>query len=356
MDLVDLASDTATQPTPTMKRAMIDAALGDEQKGEDPTTTALEHRVATLLGHERALLLPSATMANQIALALHAGAGDDVIAHRTSHVVHYEGGGTAMTSRAQVYALDTPRGVFRADDLLAAIRADDPHHPRTRAVVVENTSNVGGGTVWPVDVFDGVVDAARAHGLAVHVDGARLWNAAVALGLPVARLARGTTTVQVCFSKGLGCPMGAVLALPSSLWPRARRLKQAMGGALRQSGLLAGAMLYALDHHVDRLADDHRRARILAAAFAALGGVDVEPVETNLVFFRVLGRDAGAVQAAMLARGVRVGAVSSTVAPGPVRLRACLHLDVDDHGVARAVEALERALADVPLPPAATAG
>ena len=347
MHLVDLVSDTATLPVRAMKQAMVDAPLGDEQKGEDPTTRALEERVAALLGCERSLLLPSATMANQIALALHAAAGDEAIAHRTSHVVHYEGGGTAMTSRAQVYALDTPRGIFGADDVLAAIRADDPHHPRTRAIVVENTSNGGGGAVWPVDVFDGVVDVARAHGLAVHVDGARLWNAAVASGKPPARLVRGATTVQVCFSKGLGCPMGAVLALPSSLWPRARRLKQALGGALRQSGMLAGGMLYALDHHVDRLADDHTRARTLAAGFAAIDGVDVEPVETNLVFFRVPGRDPAAVQAALLARGVRVGAVSKTVSPGPVRLRACLHLDVDDEGVARAVDALRAALVEV---------
>ena len=353
MDLVDLVSDTATLPTPAMKQAMVDALLGDEQKGEDPTTRALEERVAALLGCERALLLPSATMANQIALALHAGAGDEVIAHRTSHVVHYEGGGTAMTSRAQVFALDTPRGIFNGTDVVAAVRADDPHHPRTRAIVVENTSNGGGGAVWPVGVFDGVVDAARDHGLAVHVDGARLWNAAVAAGLPAARLVRGATTVQVCFSKGLGCPMGAVLALPSSLWPRARRLKQAMGGALRQSGMLAGAMLYALDHHVDRLAVDHRRARTLGEGLAAIDGVDVEPVETNLVFFRVPGRDPSAVQAALLSRGVRVGAVSKTVSPGPVRLRACLHLDVDDAGVERAVAGVRAALADVA--PSATA-
>ncbi|MBM4281126.1 MAG: aminotransferase class I/II-fold pyridoxal phosphate-dependent enzyme [Deltaproteobacteria bacterium] len=349
MRLIDLVSDTVTLPTKAMKQAMVDAALGDEQRGEDPTTAHLEERVAALLGAERALLLPSATMGNQIALALHAGAGDEVVAHRTSHVVHYEGGGAATTARAQVYGVDGPRGIFTADDIVAAVRDDDPHHPRTRAVVVENTSNAGGGAVWPVATFDAVVAAAAARGLAVHVDGARLWNAHVASGLPLARVVRGATTVQVCFSKGLGCPMGAVLALPSSLWPRARRLKQALGGALRQSGLLAGAMLHALDHHVERLADDHRRARALAAGFAAVDGVDVEPVETNLVFFRVPGRDAGAVQAALQARGVRVGVVGRTVSSGPARLRACLHLDIEDDDVARATAALAAAVVATPV-------
>jgi threonine aldolase len=346
MPLIDLVSDTATLPTRAMKRAMVDAALGDEQKSEDPTTTALEARVAALLGQERALLLPSATMANQIALALHAGAGDEVITHRSAHVIHYEGGGTAMTSRAQVVGLDTSRGIFDADDVTQALRVDDPHHPRTRCIVVENTSNGGGGTVWPLATWDGVVDVAHRHGLAVHVDGARLWHAGIALGAPLHRVARGATSVQVCFSKGLGCPMGAVLALSSSLWPRARRLKQAMGGAMRQSGMLAGAMLHALDHHVTRLADDHRRAAALAAGLAAIEGVTVEPTETNLVFFTTEA-SAPQVQERLLARGVRVGAVSRTVSPGPARLRACVHLDIDDDAIAATTNALAEVMREL---------
>lgn len=347
--LVDLGSDTATRPTAAMKRAMSEALLGDEQKGEDPTTTALEERTAALLGFERALFVPSATLANQIALALHAGAGDEIIAHKTAHVVHYEGGGTTMTSRAQLYGLDTPRGIFSAGDVEAAIRADDPHHPRTACVVVENTSNVGGGAVWPLQTLDGVYDLCRERGIAVHVDGARLWNAATALNVPLRRLTRpsadrGATTVQVCFSKGLGCPFGAVLALPASSWPRARRLKQSLGGALRQSGVVTGALLHALDHHLERLVDDHRRATMLATGLAAIPGVAVEPVESNLVFFST-NQPVAAVVAACAARGVRIGSVARTVSPGRERLRACLHLDVDDAGVAAAIAAVRAALA-----------
>lgn len=335
--LVDLVSDTATRPTEAMKRAMMAAPLGDEQKGEDPTVRALEERMAALLGCERAMFVPSATMGNQIALALHAQAGDEVICHRTAHVLNHEGAGAAMTARAQLHPLDTPRGIFTADDVRRVTRADDPHYPRTRCVVVENTSNGGGGSVWPLATYDAVAEHCRAAGLSLHLDGARLFHASVALAVPVGRLARGADTVQVCFSKGLGCAFGAVLALPASLWPRARRLKQALGGCLRQAGIAAGGMLYALDHHVERLADDHRRARALADGLGGVAGLEVEAVETNLVFFRTRIKAPRDLVAAALADGVRVAAA------GPDRLRACLHLDVDDAGVERALRALARA-------------
>ncbi len=334
---VDLVSDTATRPTEAMKRAMMSAPLGDEQKGEDPTVRALEERMTALLGAERAMFVPSATMGNQIALALHAQAGDEIVCHRTAHVLNHEGAGAAMTARAQLCPLDTPRGIFSVDDVRRVTRADDPHFPRTRCVVVENTSNGGGGSVWPLATFDAVAAHCQAAGLALHVDGARLFHASVALGVPLALLARGATTVQVCFSKGLGCAFGAVLGLPASLWPRARRLKQALGGCLRQAGIAAGGMLYALDHHVERLADDHRRARALADGLAAIPGIAVEPVETNLVFFTSARKLPREIVERALADGVRVAAA------GPARLRACLHLDVDDAGVERAVRAVERA-------------
>lgn len=334
--LVDLVSDTATRPSEAMKRAMFDAPLGDEQKGEDPTTNKLEARVAQLLGHEAALFVPSATAANQIALALHCQAGDEVVCHRTAHVYNHECGGTAITARAQIQALDTPRGLFGADDVKRVLRIDDPHYPRTRVVVVENTSNGGGGTVWPKARFDEVADFCAAHDLALHLDGARLMNASVAAGLPPSTWAARATTVQVCFSKGMGCPFGAVLAMPASLRHRARRLKQALGAALRQSGVIAAAMLYALDENVAKLADDHRRARALADGLAALDGIEVEPVETNLVFFRV--RDAAAFTARLQTHGVRMGVA------GADRVRACLHLDVDDDGVERALQAARAAL------------
>ena len=197
---VDLVSDTATRPTEAMKRAMMAAPLGDEQKGEDPTVRALEERMAALLGCERALFVVSATMGKQIALALHAGAGDEFICHRTAHVLNHEGAGAAMTARAQLHPLDTPRGIFSAEDVRRATRADDPHYPRTRGGVVENSSNGGGGSVWPLEVYDAVAAQCRASGLALHLDGARLFNASVASGQPVTRLARGADTVQVCFS------------------------------------------------------------------------------------------------------------------------------------------------------------
>ena len=335
--LVDLVSDTATRPTEAMKRAMMSAPVGDEQKGEDPTVRALEERMAALLGTERAMFVVSATMGNQLALALHAQAGDEIVCHRTAHVLNHECGGAAMTARAQLFPLDTPRGIFTADDVRRVMRTDDPHYPRTRCVVVENTSNGGGGSVWPLATFDGVAEHCRANGLALHLDGARLFHASVALGLPVTRLSQGADTVQVGFSKGLGCAFGAVLGLRSSQWPRARRLKQAMGGCLRQAGIVAGGMLYALDHHVERLADDHRRARQLAFGLGAVPGLEVEPVETNLVYFRATRKRPSEIVDGALAAGVRVAAA------GADRLRACLHLDIDDAGVERAVRAVEQA-------------
>ena len=338
--MIDLVSDTATRPSEAMKRAMIEAPLGDEQKGEDPTVRALEERMAALLGQERALFLVSATMGNQIALALHAGAGDEVVCHRTAHVLNHESGGTSMTSRAQLHPLDTPRGIFTVDDVKRVTRTDDPHYPRTRAVVVENTSNGGGGSVWPQDVYDAVAGHCHEREIAVHLDGARLFHASVALGIAPARVARGATTVQVCFSKGLGCPFGAVLAMPAALWPRARRLKQALGGCLRQAGVAAGAMLYALDHNVARLADDHRRARALGDGLRAVDALEVEPVETNLVYFRVRRGSPTALVERMLAQhGVRMAVA------GADRIRACLHLDIDDAGVARAIAAARAAAA-----------
>jgi threonine aldolase len=337
MILVDLISDTATRPSAAMKQAMIDAPLGDEQKGEDPTVRRLEDKMAELLGFERALFVVSATMANQIALAIHAQAGDEIVCHRTAHVVNHESGGTTMTSRGQLHPLDTPRGIFTAEDVARVTRIDDPHYPITRCVVVENTSNGGGGSVWPATTFDALVTHCAHRNIAVHVDGARLFNAHVASGRSLRDIVRGAQTVQVCFSKGLGCGFGAVLALSNAQWPRARRLKQALGGCLRQGGLAAGAMLYALEHNVQKLADDHRRARALAEAIGATAGMEVEPVETNLVFFRTKKHTSHALAERLLAHGVRVGVA------GPDRVRACLHMDVDDAGL----ETAKRAFAAV---------
>lgn len=338
--LIDLVSDTATRPTPGMWRAMQGAPLGDEQKREDPTTRDFEARVAALLGQERALFLPSATLANQIALCLHAEAGDEVLCHESAHVLHYEGGAASILSRAHLRALSGARGFFGGDDVRAAIRADDPHFPRSRAVVVENTSNGGGGGVWPDGHFDSVVEACAEHGLALHIDGARLMNAAVARKVEPSFWGARAKTVQMCFSKGLGCPFGSVLAMPDALLGRAWRWKQALGGALRQSGVITSAMAYALDHHVEGLAEDHRRAAWLAAALATHEGVALEAVETNLVFFSLgEGRPSpGAFCEALRAHGVRMG----TTRDG--RVRACTHRDIDDGGIEQAIRACHAVL------------
>lgn len=339
--LVDLVSDTATRPTAEMLAAMARAPLGDEQKGEDPTVNALQERAARLLGQESALFLPSATMANQIALALHCEAGDEVLCHRSAHVYNHETGATAIFARAQIQALDGPHGLFTGSDIEKRVRADDPHLPRSRVVVVENTSNGGGGTVWPDAYFDSVVESCAAHDLRLHIDGARLMNASIARDVPPSHWGARAHTVQMCFSKALGCPFGAVLALPKSQWMAARRKKQAMGGALRQAGVIAGAMLHALDHHVERIRDDHVRAQKLAHGLAALDGLAVENCETNLVFFEVEREDldAAAFCKGLLPHGVRMG----TSIDG--RVRACLHLDVDDEGLERAIDAAREVLA-----------
>ncbi len=337
-ELVDLFSDTATQPTPGMREAMLSAPLGDEQRGTDPTVRKLEERIASILGKERAVLLPSATMANQIGVALHCAPGDEVLCHRTAHVINSEGGGLAANAGIQVMALGGERGIFDAQTLLAALRFDDPHQPRSLAVVVENTSNGGGGSVWPDATFFGVSRVCEERGLALHIDGARLFNAAVARGVAPDHWGRHAQSVQVCFSKGLGCPFGAVLAVDADREVHVRRIKQRMGGALRQAGIVAGAMLYALDHNVERLQDDHRRAARLAAALGELPGIELVPAETNIVYFRYTRGKATELAEKLRQRGVIVSHMP------PDRLRACTHLGISDQAIERAISAFSEIL------------
>jgi threonine aldolase len=337
--IVDLYSDTATRPTPGMLQAMTQAKLGDEQRGSDPTVKELERRMAELLGKECAVLVPTATMANQIALVLHTRGGDEIVCHRNAHVFNNEGGGVSANTHAQILPLEGERGIFDAEAVRAAIRPDDPHQPVTRLVVVENTSNGGGGSIWPDEAFFGVVNVCKDKGLALHLDGARLFNAAVARGVSPAHWARHASSVQVCFSKGLGCPLGAVLAVDAKQEASVRRIKQRFGGALRQAGVVAGAMLYALEQHVQRLADDHRRARALAEGLAAFPGLRLDPVETNLVYFRYPGGKMEELQARLKAQGVLVSRV------GADRARACTHLDVSDDDIRTALAAFAKALA-----------
>jgi len=323
---VNLYSDTQTRPTEGMRRAMAVAEVGDEQRGLDPTVTRLQERVADLLGHERGLFLPSGTMCNAIAFRLHVRpGGDEVILDRTSHPIVAEAGGPAFLSGAMLAEVDGDGGRFTAAQVEAAIRQPDRYLPRTRLVSVEQTTNLAGGRVWPLEQLDAVLATARAHGLRAHLDGARLLNAVVASGVKASRYASGFDSAWLDFSKGLGAPVGAVLCGSGELIEEAWRYKQMWGGALRQGGVLAAACLYALDHHVERLAEDHENAKLLAE------GLGVEEPETNIVIAEL--PDAGERKARLVEQGVE----TSVIAPG--RLRFVTHLDVDRAGVEHAVRA-----------------
>jgi threonine aldolase len=339
-ETVNLFSDTQTRPGAEMRRAMAEAEVGDEQRGLDPTVNALQERVATLLGHEAGLFLPSGTMCNLIAIRLHVRpGGDEVYAHRDSHPVIDEAAGAAAIAGASIRALDGGFGMFDAAALEAALRdPSDRQQPRSRLVMVEQPTNMGGGRVWPLGRIEEVLGVARRNSLRAHLDGARLLNAAVASGVAAADYAAGFDTAWIDFSKGLGAPVGACLVGPAETIAEAWRYKQMLGGAMRQAGVLAAAALWALDHNVERLAEDHANARALAEGLAAIDGVSLDPatVETNIVVFDVAEPEA--LVAALAARGIEMIVYGSHV-------RAVTHLDVDRAGVERAVEAVAAALA-----------
>lgn len=338
--MIDLYSDTMTKPTPEMRQCMAAAEVGDEQKGEDPTVNRLQDMVAELLGKEAAVYLPSGTMCNEISFAVWGHTGDEMILHRDSHPVHFEVGGPAFLARLMLYPLDGPRGTFMAGQVEDAIRPDSPHYPRSRIVEVENTHNMGGGSIWPLAQLQAVCAMAHRYGLVTHMDGARLLNAVVATGIPAATYAEPFDSVWIDLSKGLGCPVGAVLAGSRDFIKDARRLKHLFGGAMRQAGIIAAAGVYALQHHVARLADDHVHAKMLAQVLAALPTVNLNPVdvETNIVIFDVVAADRSAneIAEALEKEGVRVSVVGRT------RLRAVTHLDISRQDVERAIEVFRR--------------
>jgi threonine aldolase len=338
---VNLSSDTQSRPSAAMKQAMMAAEVGDEQAGSDPTIWALCDRVAALLGKEAAVFLPSGTMCNQIALAVHCRPGDEVLAHASAHVQGSEAGGPGAVAGVMVTGLPGARGMFTAATLEAAIRPVGRYSPPQRLVVVEQTSNRGGGSCWPMAQLDEVAGCAHAHGLATHMDGARLLNAAVALGVPATEQASGFDSVWVDFTKGLGAPLGAVLAGSKAFIGQAWRWKQRLGGALRQGGICAAACLYALDHNVARLAEDHANARTLAMGMGVLPGVVVkEGPETNLIFFDTSGT--GLTAAEFAGRLRQHGVLVSTA--GEYRGRACLHLDVERAQLEEALAAMRSVL------------
>jgi threonine aldolase len=338
--IVELRSDTFTRPTPAMRAAMAAAEVGDDVWGEDPTVRALEERAAELLGKPAALFVPSGTMANQIALLLHCRPGDEVIVGRGAHTRLYESGAGAAWAGVQFAEIGADDGTFDAAQLDAAVLPLDRNLPRTRLVALENTHNRGGGRIWPRAQVDAVVARARAHKLALHLDGARIWNAAIASGVPERDLAAPFDTVSACFSKGLGAPVGSTIAGATDAIEAARRFRKMLGGGMRQAGILAAGAVHALDHHRARLAEDHANARRLADGLATIDGIEIDParVETNIVIFAVRGIDAPTLSARAAAAGVRIAPISAT------RLRAVTHLDVDADGVARAVEAVRAAL------------
>ncbi len=321
-----------------MRRAMAEAEVGDDVYGEDPTVKDLERRTAELLGQEAALFVPSGTMANQIAVGVHAGPGDELICDPSAHIYVWEGGGTARLSGVTTRTVEGDRGLLSVADLKGKLRPDDSHYVRTRLVCLENTHNRGGGRVYPIDQVEEISAWARGQGLAVHCDGARLMNAVVASGVPAADWGRHFDTVSICYSKGLGAPVGSALAGSAASIRSAHRLRKVLGGGMRQAGILAAAALHALDHHVGRLAEDHAHARLLGRAVEQSGGFSLEsgPVETNLVWFLVdpAYGTAAEMAAQLRDRGILVSAL------GPQVLRACTHLDVSREDAEYAAEVL----------------
>jgi len=339
---VNLYSDTQTRPSPSMKDAMMRAEVGDEQHGDDPTVHELCERMAALLGKQAAVFLPSGTMCNQIAIRTHCQAGDEVLAHETAHIIQNEGGGVGSLTGALVLGLKGERGQFDASTVTDALRERRRNVPTQRLLEVEQTANDGGGSVWPIDKLNAVLDAAHAHGLATHMDGARLMNAVVASGVPTHEMVAGCDSVWVDFTKGLGAPLGAILCGSEAFIDEAWRWKQRLGGSMRQAGICAAACIYALDHNVDRLADDHANAKLLARGLAQIPGIIVEAPETNLVFFDTSG--AGLTAGELADRLRRDGVMLST--SGRYRARACTHLDVDRAGIETVLQVIRGMLAN----------
>ncbi len=337
---VNLYSDTQTRPSPAMKEAMLRAEVGDEQHGDDPSILALCDRMAALLGKQAAMFLPSGTMCNQISLLTHCRPGDEVVAHESAHIIGNEGGGPGALSGALVLGLKGPRGQFDVATLEAALRERRRNVPSQVLLAVEQTANLGGGSVWPLQQLNAVLDAAHAQGMRTHMDGARLMNAVVAAGVPAKEMVAGCDSVWLDFTKGLGAPLGAVLCGSEDFIDEAWRWKQRLGGSLRQAGVCAAACLYALDHNIEGLAEDHANARALARGLAQIPGIVVEEPETNLVFFDTTGT--GLTADELEERVRREGVMLSTM--GRYRARACTHLDVDREGIELAIQAIRRAL------------
>ena len=340
--MIDLRSDTLTRPSRGMREAMAAAEVGDDVFGEDPTVNLLQERVAGLMGKEKALFVPSGTMGNQLCIKTHTRAGDELIAEAGAHVFFYETAGAAFLSSVQVFPVQGVRGVLAADDVRRAIRPDIYYMPKTRLLCLENTHNRAGGSIFPLDAFAAVAGFARSAGLKVHLDGARLWNASVATGIPPSDYCSHVDSVSVCLSKGLGAPVGSVIAGTKDFIDEARHFRKILGGGMRQAGILAAAGLYALDNNIERLAEDHEKASGFAAAVGAMPGVsiDLHTVQTNIVIMDLSGTG---VPAALWSRRFEEAGVRVSQA-GEHTLRAVTHLDVSHKQVREAASVIVRCL------------
>jgi threonine aldolase len=340
--MIDLRSDTVTRPTPGMRAAIQGAEVGDDVFGEDPTVRHLEERVADMLGKERALFVPSGTMSNQVCIKAHTQPGDELLCEASCHIYNFEAGGPAVLSGVTCRTLEGDYGILDVSQLEGKVRPMNDHVVRTRVVALENTHNRGGGRVYPIERIRSISDWARKHHLMIHLDGARLWNAIVATGIAAPKWTEHFDSVSVCFSKGLGAPIGSALAGTQDFVNRARRIRKLFGGAMRQAGIAAAAAIYALDHHIERLADDHRNARVIAQAVADTPGLSLDPpdVETNIMFVEVDPELGTAKQVAEALKQRNV--IAQT--PGPQVMRMCTHLDVSAAQAERAAESIRQSV------------
>lgn len=341
--MIDLYSDTVTRPTPGMRQAISEATVGDDMMGEDPTVNRLESLVAEMLGKEAAVFACSGTQSNQMGLRVHCQPGDELLINSTGHIANFEGGAPAALSGITVRTIDAPKGLLNPDDVCGMVNANDPHLCETRLLCLENTTNLGGGHVYPLNQMQQLAEWAWSSGLRMHLDGARLFNATTEGGYSLIDVGQCFDTVSICFSKGLGCPMGSILVGSKQQILRARRIRKLFGGALRQAGMVAAAALYALENHVDRLSEDHENARRLATLLSDIDGILLNPddIETNLIYFEIAEGLGSAVQLdnALADFGVRMCPL------GGRRMRAVTHLDITADNIQVVATAVRKAMA-----------
>jgi len=336
--MIDLRSDTVTRPTDPMRQAMFQAPVGDDVMGDDPTINQLEARTAAILGKPAALYVPTGIMSNQIAVRVHTQPGDEILLHARAHMYFYESGAPAALSGVTCGLLPGDRGIFTTDEVQAALRPANIHYPPTRLICIENTHNRGGGAIWPLEKIAEIENLARNHKLKMHLDGARLWNASAATGIPEKDYAQYFDTVSVCFSKGLGAPVGSALAGSAEFIARARRIRKQFGGGMRQAGIIAAGALYALEHHRQRLTQDHTHAQKLAQAIAQLPHLEIDPktVESNIVIFKVTNQTAQQLADKLKQNDVLLSPRDAQ------NIRAVTHLDVTAEQIDQAISVFEK--------------